>query len=298
MDEDRVDEQTATLPTPNKQWPLTVVLLLLCTPVLSLLYVWHQVRYAHQLEAKNAAISASLSQTRSQLEALTAKLNAVTPLPAAEPVAPPTQPSGAAAAHRVTRRATARPRAAEDPRWKQFEEKLAEHQKQITSTQQNLDKTRGELEANLKSTRDDLGSSIARNHEEVMALQKKGERNYYEFDLAKSKQFKRAGPLSISLRKTNAKKAYYDMVVLMDDFELTKKHVNLYEPVIFYPGDSTQPLELVVNRVGKDQVHGYVSESKYKPSELAATGPAGAEPSSPSKSDAEAILTHRPEPPQ
>ncbi len=77
------------------------------------------------------------------------------------------------------------------------------------------------------------------------------------------------GPISLSLHKTSTKHDYFDLAMIVDDFRLDKKHVNLYEPVLIYPADSHRPLELVVNHIGKDQVHGYVSEPKYKETEQA-----------------------------
>jgi hypothetical protein len=61
---------------------------------------------------------------------------------------------------------------------------------------------------------------------------------------------------------------------MVDDFKLDKKNINLYEPVWITLTDRPQPVELVVNRVSKDQVTGYLSESKYKKSELSASAAA------------------------
>ena len=58
--------------------------------------------------------------------------------------------------------------------------------------------------------------------------------------------------------------------MLVDDREITRKHVNLYESITFYPEGYPQPLELVINRIDKDSVHGYVSEPKYRSTEQAA----------------------------
>ena len=175
---------------------------------------------------------------------------------------------------------------------------LDEEKKQLASTQQDLEKTRSDLQSNLSSTRDELGGSIAKTHDELVELEKRGERNYFEFDLTKSKGFKHVGSVSLSLRKTNTKHDNYSLVMLVDDRQLTKKSVNLYEPVVFYPPDSTQALQLVVNQIGKDEVHGYVSEPKYKRSELAASkGAPTADASSSSTSQADASLPHRSEPP-
>jgi len=43
----------------------------------------------------------------------------------------------------------------------------------------------------------------------------------------------------------------------------------LYEPIWIHTENDAQPVQVVVNRVEKNLVHGYVSAPKYKPSELA-----------------------------
>jgi len=120
----------------------------------------------------------------------------------------------------------------------------------------------------LSSTRDELNGSIARTHDDIVALRKRGERNYYEFDLNKSSSFERTGPVSLSLRKTNVKRRYFDIAMIVDDQKLEKKHVNLYEPVWINLPDRAEPVQLVVNSISKSNVKGYLSEPKYKKSEL------------------------------
>jgi hypothetical protein len=139
------------------------------------------------------------------------------------------------------------------------QDELAAHQKAIDATQSDLN-----------SAKTELSGSIARTHEELVALARKGERNYYEFDLNKSKQFTRTGPIGVSLRKANSKHDFADLALLVDDAQLQKKHVNEFEPVMLYTSESKQPVELVINQVSKDHIHGYVSTAKYKPSELQA----------------------------
>ena len=241
-----------------------------------------------------------LNQTRSQMDALNSQLNDINARLAAEQQKKTAEAAAASAAR--TGRAARGKRTAqvrrEDPRWKNVQAQLDEEKKQLASTQQDLEKTRSDLQSNLSSTRDELGGSIAKTHDELVELEKRGERNYFEFDLTKSKGFKHVGSVSLSLRKTNTKHDNYSLVMLVDDRELTKKSVNLYEPVVFYPPDSTQALQLVVNQIGKDEVHGYVSEPKYKRSELAASkGAPTADASSSSTSQADASLPHRSEPP-
>jgi len=115
-----------------------------------------------------------------------------------------------------------------------------------------------------------LGGDIARNHAELVTLEKKGERNYYEFSFEKSKTYHHTGPISIALRKADTKHEYCDLQMLVNDRQITRKHVNLYESITFYPERDPQPLELVINRIGTDSVQGYVSVPKYQSTEQSA----------------------------
>jgi transcriptional regulator with PAS, ATPase and Fis domain len=212
-------------------------------------YVVHQHGVAKNLAAQNEQIQATLKTTQSELDALTTKLNAL--------AAPPTQAtpqlqSAKAAVHH-------RHLAKDDPRWKQVQSRIDEQDQQIASTQQDL-----------QNARTELSGSIARTHDELVVLEKRGERSYFEFDLQKAKQFQPEGPISVRLKKANTKHEYADLELLVDDMKLQKKHVNVYEPVVFYAGDNGQAVELVINSVTKDHIHGYVSQPKYKSSELSA----------------------------
>ncbi len=224
-------------------------------------YAVHEHNSAQALEAQNAQMTAQLYATHGQLDALAAKVNtlaanaeAAAKLPAAQPAATGTRTG-----------ATAR-RTGYDPRFKKLQTQLDAQGKAIDQTRSDLDSTRTDL----VSARTELGGSIAKTHDELVVLQKRGERSYIEFDLSKTKQFKRTGPISISLRKANTKHQYADLQLMVDDRNLSQKHVNLYQPAMFYQPDSPQPIEIVINDISKDHIHGYVSAPKYRQSELAA----------------------------
>jgi hypothetical protein len=159
---------------------------------------------------------------------------------------------------------------------------LDQQGKAIADTQTQLDATKGDL----SNTRTELSGSIARTHDELVTLQKKGERNYYEFDIAKAKSFQHEGPLGVRLRKANTKHQYADLDLIVEDQTVSQKHVNLYQPAMFSTPDSPQPAELVINSITKDRIHGYVSSAKYRQSQLAsapnATGTTQAAESQPS----------------
>jgi len=254
-------------------------------------------RSLKQLTASRDELIAELNLEHAQIQSLSQKLLAAqsapapTPAPAPQPAVTPAEQQAPIAhprkiqSHPRKRVAVARAQRAEDPWRKQMQsqltqqqQQLADQQRMIQQTQDSVQKTRTDLEGNLESTRNDLNGSIAKNHEELVALERRGERTYFEFNLQKSKEFTREGPMSISLRKSNDKHKYCDLAIIVNDSEVSKKHVNLYEPVLFYPQGYSQPLQLVINNIGKDAARGYVSEPKYKSPEMAATAatPVGA----------------------
>lgn len=223
-------------------------------------YSIHERNLARQLASQNDQTSAALKATQGQMDALNSKLDALVavrqPVTIDRPVVPAAQTRPMVVHH-------GKP----DPRWKKVQNQLEAQNKAIEENRNNLESTRQEL----SSARTELQGSIATTHDELVVLQRKGERNYYEFDIDKSKQFSHTGPVGISLRKANTKHQYADLELMVDDLKMSKKHLNLYEPAMFYPNDEQRPLELVINHISKDHIHGYISAPKYRNSELTAT---------------------------
>jgi septal ring factor EnvC (AmiA/AmiB activator) len=243
--------------------------LLLCATAVSLWYLSRERQQAHDLAATNQALSASLTQVETQLQSVTDRLNSLSAhRPAAVGAQAPPRPKAKSSVATAKRAPAVRP--ADDSRFKEIQGRLSDQEKQIASARDDLSKTREDLQGSLDSTRDELSGSIARTHDEVVALQKRGESDYFEFTLDKSKQFHRVGPVSVLLRKANVKHKSYDITLLVDDIQLQKKSVNLFEPVWVNLADHSRPLELVVNKIDKDHIQGYVTEPKYKQSELSA----------------------------
>jgi len=131
----------------------------------------------------------------------------------------------------------------------------------LSTTRSDLNATREEV-ANSKR---DLGTLIARNSSELAELRRKGERDYLEFDIAKSKTFNRVGDVMVQLTKTDPKKQKFEVVINADDKAIAKKDRTANEPVTFLVGRDRARYELVVNYVDKDRIRGYVSSPKDKP---------------------------------
>ena len=245
------------------RWVLIGGVALLVVAGLAFGYGYSQQISVGHLSAQQSAATATIDQLQGQLNAVTTKLNdMVTAQQAA------TQAAEQAAAQK---RSTGKHGAPVDKRYKELKAQLDDQGKQLKDTEDLVTKNRTDLETSLNSTKDELNGSIAKTHEELVTLQKRGERNYFEFDLTKSKQFQRFGPLTLSLRRTDAKHMNYDLSMVVDDNRLDKKRVNLYEPIWIHSETGGQPVQIVVNKIGRNTAHGYISAPKYRESELASS---------------------------
>ena len=277
-------DESSTWRSQTRRWAMPIALVILALIlVFTVTSLARERRNAQQLATANRELNLSLQEMQNEVRTVSDKLNALAtqPPPAAVPPAavppaavPPAASPAPLAASKVKARGSAARRPArktDDTRWRQMQEQVTEQKKELADTKQQLDQTRQDLQNNLNSTRDELTSSIAKNHDELVILQKRGDRNLYEFDLERSKQFHRVGPLNVSVRSVNQKHRYYDLVMTVEDQQVERKHVSLYEPLMLRLADRPQPVELVVNRIDKNGVRGYISEPKYKNSELAST---------------------------
>jgi septal ring factor EnvC (AmiA/AmiB activator) len=129
----------------------------------------------------------------------------------------------------------------------------------VNGVKTDLDTTKG----NLEQLRGEHGELIARNHEELEALKRMGERDYYEFTLSSKGQKEHVGSITqIELRGASAKKHQYTVALYVDDMRVEKKNRTINEPIYFYASGSRQPLELVVNTVTDKKISGYLSVPK------------------------------------
>jgi cell division protein FtsB len=135
--------------------------------------------------------------------------------------------------------------------------------KDIEATKTDLEATKGKLERSLGDM-NVMSGLIAHNRDDLEDLRRRGDRNYYEFSLQKSKNAQRVGPVQMSLNKTDPKKAKYTVTVIADDKTIEKKDKTSGEPVQFYVKGSSRmaPYEIVVFDVGKNQITGYLATPK------------------------------------
>jgi hypothetical protein len=125
--------------------------------------------------------------------------------------------------------------------------------------------TKADLEATkqaLTGAKGELTGAIARTHDELVALAHRTDRDYFEFSLGKKNVKQKVGTVILELTKTNPKKNQFTVNLYFDDKRTERKDKAINEPVYFYVQGASSALELVVNKLGKDSIAGYVSTPK------------------------------------
>src|SRR5258708_8134358 len=154
--------------------------------------------------------------------------------------------------------------------------------KAATDDLKNVDTKVGVVRTDLDSTREDLkmarsemGTLIARNHDEIDQLRRLGERDYIEFTITGKNKPQKVGNVTVELKGVNEKKGQYSVNLTSEDRLLQKKNRAMNEPIFFYLHGTKIPQELVINKVGKDTVSGYVSIPKANSAPAASASTSG-----------------------
>ena len=147
--------------------------------------------------------------------------------------------------------------------------KVGEVKTEVGSVKEEVASTKSELQKTidtLKSVQGDLGVTsglVATNGRELEALKQLGQRNYFEFNLGKTKAPQRVGDVMVQLKKVDQKRNKYWVDIIADDKRTEKKEKSVAEPVQFYTAKGGRiPYEIVVMNVGKDVITGYLSTPK------------------------------------
>jgi chromosome segregation ATPase len=136
---------------------------------------------------------------------------------------------------------------------------------EVASTKSELEKTITDLKR-VRGDLDGTSSLVATNGKELEALKRLGDRNFFEFNITKSKKPQRIGDISLLLKNADTKRNKFTIEVMADDKKVEKKDRTINEPVQFYVARARQPYEIVVNEVRKNQIVGYLSTPKVQTS--------------------------------
>jgi hypothetical protein len=128
----------------------------------------------------------------------------------------------------------------------------------VAKVSTDLDKTIGDL----NMARSELGTLIARNHDEIDVLRRQGERDYTEFTITGKNQPQKVGNVTVTLKGVNEKHNRSNIVYIVEDKSYEAKNANVNTPLFFYLSGTHQPEELVINKVGKNTISGYLSVPK------------------------------------
>ncbi len=132
----------------------------------------------------------------------------------------------------------------------------------LAGTKKELESTKSEFTNALSGTKGELSGAIARTHDELVALAHRSDRDYFEFDLPRKHSRQKIGTVVMELQKTDTKRNLFTLSLLFDDKRTTRKDKAMYEPVFFYVQGAPSALELVVNKLSKDHISGYLSAPK------------------------------------
>jgi small-conductance mechanosensitive channel len=141
----------------------------------------------------------------------------------------------------------------------------------VNGVKTDLDATKNSIQM----ARSEMGTLIARNHDEIDQLRRMGQRDYFEFSVQRKGGATKVGSIQIELKDTNTKKNRYTINVLADDNSFEKKDRSVNEPIFFYTGGNRSALELVVNKVTKTTATGYLSVTKSAGATSASTATSG-----------------------
>jgi len=141
----------------------------------------------------------------------------------------------------------------------------------VVGVKTDLDATREDL----KMARSEMGTLIARNHDEIDQLRRLGERDYVEFTIVGRNKPQKVGNVTVELKGVNEKRNQFSAAVTIEDKQFEKKNRAMNQPIFFYLSGTHIPEEIVINKVGRNTVSGYLSIPKANSQTAAAATKSG-----------------------
>ncbi len=137
----------------------------------------------------------------------------------------------------------------------------------VVGVRTDLDTTREDL----KMAKSEMGTLIARNHDEIDQLRRLGERDYTEFTITGRNRPEKVANVTVELKGVNEKHNQFTVAMTVEDKRFLKKNRAANEPIFFYTSGTHIPEEVVINKIGKNTISGYVSIPKANSQVAAAT---------------------------
>ena len=137
----------------------------------------------------------------------------------------------------------------------------------VVGVRTDLDTTHEDL----KMAKSEMGTLIARNHDEIDQLRRLGERDYTEFTIDGRNRPQKAANVTVELKGVSEKRNSFSVAMTVEDKRFLKRNRAANEPIFFYTSGTHIPEEIVINKIGKNTISGYVSIPKVNSQTAAAT---------------------------
>ncbi len=113
--------------------------------------------------------------------------------------------------------------------------------------------------ANSKRRLDRLDRDLDATGERLSQLSRSLERERIEFELQEKGGFIKVFDVHLNLRDANARKQRFDLDIYVGRNRIRKKHQYANEPVYFFVEGVEKPYEVVITRIVRNQVAGYLT---------------------------------------
>src|SRR2546425_10609146 len=137
----------------------------------------------------------------------------------------------------------------------------------VVGVRTDLDTTREDL----KMAKSEMGTLIARNHDEIDQLRRLGERDYTEFTIDGRNRPQKVANVTVEVKGVSEKRNSFSVAMTVEDKRFLKRNRAANEPIFFYTSGTHIPEEIVINKIGKNTISGYVSIPKVNSQTAAAT---------------------------
>ncbi len=99
----------------------------------------------------------------------------------------------------------------------------------VVGVRTDLDTTREDL----KMAKSEMGTLIARNHDEIDQLRRLGERDYTEFTISGRNRPQKVANVTVELKAINQKRNQFSLAMVVEDKRFEKKNRAINEPIFF-----------------------------------------------------------------
>ncbi len=120
---------------------------------------------------------------------------------------------------------------------------------------------RGDIEGN-RTAIGEVRTTADGNTGVIDGVKRSLEREYYNFELEKKGGIMKVFDVALNLKKTNFKDQKFTLEIIANGKRIQKKGHAINEPIFFYAGGDNKRYELLVNRIEKNLIVGYVSVPK------------------------------------